>query len=250
MTLLLILALAALAVVPWAVQLLYLDTGKVVFQGVLTPDINKLDDIGLRTGTRYCWFIIPKLGRLLAEISAEKYELLNLSSPQATVTVVQYLFGQPKIESLLWQNETETQSADQSNKGLLLSAFYLLAGLVMLALSAKGTAQGSDFGQLASYWSAGSLVLSGFVLMLYDQRKFDLSKASTRILFLPLGTGRASLVLLLSICIVATIACFSSVNLLTLILGLNTAFATGSLAAILSKSEKPVAKDNTLPGSK
>lgn len=237
MDFLFIITLVALAVLPWALKIAYDSTRQVVFTGELIPSNEQLSDIGLQSGARYCWFDVPGIGMLLAEIDPVKFELLNICQPAVQVTVTRHLLGKPRVESVAWPGEAP-ESADRTNGGLFLSVFYLLAGLAMLVIGHEWAGTVREI--WANYWSAGALALSGYVLMIYDQRKFEITKDTrARILFLPLGKGRLSLIILLVLCLAGTLALFTWLNIFTLILGIHTAFATGSLSAILSRAGTP-----------
>jgi hypothetical protein len=235
MTLTVLLAAVAAVIVPIVLRRVWRSSKKVIYQGLANPITRGLEDLGQRTGTRYCHFEIQDKTRYVAEISIEDHARLKYDPAPAVITVVKYPLMSPEVESITFAWETSKKPAiSAAADGLYLSVFYLLAGLGALALSVG--LEDALVARLVSYSSAALFILSGFTITCMQDIKPRGKDVAVRLLgFIPLGTGMASLLVALALALAGTVLTFHSVSILTFLLGINAAFAVGGIAAILWK---------------
>ena len=226
-------AFLLIAIVPF----MFRDFRRSLSQTFLVPDvmpsITKMEGLGERTGSRYCWFEIPKTGlRLVAEISVERYESLKAQLIPATVIIQKLPFCRPEIVLVKWQGENAYQSADQRPSAVYAMVLYLLAGLGFMVWSAEFAANGQLF-LTVSYLSALLLAMSGYAAMACRANELPasaLKDAPLKLLgLIPMGRGRSGFMLGALLCLGATLFLFSQLNILTLFLGLNAAVSLGCL---------------------
>ena len=209
-----------------------------VFKG-LKPSIAKMEGLGERTNTRYCWFEIPRLkARLIAEISIERFNLLEKALTPATVVVSFLPFCRPRISHVIWQDEGKLEDADKTPRGFFAGLLYFLTGLAFLAWAAGNLE--THAGQIGSFMALALLILSGYALMLSQTQDISpatLQKGEIRLLGLfKIGQGKAAFLILTVLCFAFSVVLFANLSLLAIILGLNTAMATGSFAYLYVKT--------------
>jgi|AGTN01.1.fsa_nt_gi hypothetical protein len=240
MTIAFLLAAAAVVLAPLLVRRLWQSTRKVVYEGPTSPSTMLTEDLGKISKARYCWISIPQHDRaLLAEVSPNRWASIGHMSTTVQVTVVKHLFGAPKVESITWPDESRPQSADNAPKIGLMS-WYFLTGLGALVLAVNWSKSGSDFAtmsMLSNYLSAILLAFAGFfAVMNYE---FDNSgEHKVELLGVTVGKGKRGMVFAVALAIALTAVSFTWVNILTIVIGLNTAIAAGGLCAILWKMRR------------
>lgn len=237
MTITILLATLAAAVVPFVLNRLWKSSRKVVYQGAAVPMTAGLEDLGQRTNTRYCWLATDSGEQYLTEVSVDRHaKIRSLSSP-VTITVVKYLFGRAEVEAVTWPNETAPESVvSPSASSLLVTLAYFACGLGAMALGFKF--QEAPTALLYMGASAFLLTLAGFAINLMTGPKPKRSELSGRMLGIPIGKGLVSLVVMFAISLAITIACFSSVSLFAFFPGIHAAFALGGVTAIWLKSRQ------------
>lgn len=203
----------------------------------LRPSIEKMEGLGERTNTRYCWFEIPQLGRrLFAEISVDRYEKLKEVLTPATVVLTQLPLCSPRIEAVKWQDEALFEEADKSPKGIYAAVLYLMAGMAFFVWSLE---IGQSFaGQLAGYLCALFWVFSGYAVMLAKSPEFkteDVRKAKVSLLGVGVGSGKIAFLVLSLMCLVASVFLFLNLGILSFLLGIHTTMALGSFMFLLVK---------------
>lgn len=227
-------AFLLIAIVPFMFRDFRRSLSQTFLVSDVLPSIEKMEGLGERTGSRYCWFEIPKTGlRLVAEISVERYEALKTQLIPATVVIQKLPFLRPEIVLVRWQGENVYESADHRPSAVYAMVLYLLAGLGFLVWSAEFVANGQLF-LTVSYLSALFLAMSGYAAMAcrsQDLPASALRDAPLKLLGLvPLGRGRSGFLVGAMLCLGATLFLFSQLNILTLFLGLNAAVSFGCLA--------------------
>lgn len=245
MTLAFLLAAAAVVLAPLLVRRLWQATRTVVYEGPTKPSTMLTGDLGKYSKARYCWITIPRHGNaLLAEIHPDRWASLGHMSTTVQVTVVKHLFGAPKVESITWPDESKPQSADNTPK-IGLMVWYFLTGLGALVAAVHWSKSGSDFAtvsMLSNYLSAILLALAGFFAVM--NHKLDKPhEAEVELLGLNLGKGKSGMMFAVAVAIALTAVAFTWVNILTIIIGLNTAIAAGGLCAILWKMRRSGSPD-------
>ncbi len=235
MTATVILATLAAIVLPPVLRLLWQSRRQVVYQGPAFPVITGLEDLGVRTGTKYCWLNVNEQTSYLAEITPERYEKIKGSVKPVEITVVKYPLNRPEVESIAWSGETTHEPVVKTGGDvLLLSGLYLLAGIA--AIVAAYNFKTAPAGQIAMYSAALLMTLSGFILNLMNVPKVKLSETSGKILGIPVGKGAVSLVVISVVAIVLMYFSFSSITLLAVFPGIHAAFALGGCVGMLVKS--------------
>lgn len=245
MTLAFMLAAAAVVLTPLLVRRLWQSTRTVVYQGPTTPTTMLTGDLGKYSKARYCWISIPQIdGALLAEIHPDRWASLGHLSTTVQVTVVKHLFGAPKVESITWPDESRPQSADRTPR-IGAMTWYFVTGLGALVLAVHWSKSGSDFAtlsMLSNYLSAVLLAFAGFAAVINHQ--FDKPhEVKVDLLGLDLGKGKNGVVFAVAVAIALTAIAFTWVNILTIVIGLNTAIAAGGLCAILWKMRRSGSPD-------
>ena len=229
-----------IAIVPFMFRDFRRSLARTFLVSEVMPSIEKMEGLGERTGTRYCWFEIPKTGlRLVAEISVERYEALKAQLIPATVVIQKLPFLRPEIVLVRWQGEKAYESADHRPSAVYAMVLYLLAGLGFMVWSAEFVADRQLF-LTVSYLSALFLAMSGFAAMACRSQELPASAlrdAPLKLLgLIPLGRGRIGFMVSALICLGATIFLFSQLNIFTLFLGLNAAVSFGCLAYLASRA--------------
>lgn len=229
-------ALAAIVLLPLLRQL-WLSRRTVVYQGPAWPLTAGLEDLGQRTGTKYCYLNVNEQTSYLAEISPERFNTFKGSPHPVEITVVKYPFARPEVESILWSGETEAEPVVKTGgDALVISLIYLLAGIAYIAIAFNLRAVPA--GQIAMYLSALLMASSGFSFNMMNVPKFKLSEASGRILGIPVGKGAVSLVVIILVALLLSYFSFSSIGFLAIFPGIHAAFAVGGCLALLLKSLK------------
>lgn len=245
MTMAFLIAAAAIALAPLLVRRIWQSTRKVVYEGPTSPSTIFTGDLGKVSKARYCWISIPQHDRaLLAEIHPARWASLGHMSTTVQVTVVKHLFGAPKVESITWPDETRPQSADKAPK-IGLMVWYFLTGLGALVAAVHWSKSGGDLAtvsMLSNYLSAILLALAGFFAVM----NYEFDKAGERkveLLGVTIGKGKRGMILAVALAIALTAVAFTWVNILTIVIGLNTAIAAGGLCAILYKMRRTGSPD-------
>lgn len=233
MTLALLAAVLAIALLPLLLARMHKSTRTVVYTGPAVPITMGLEDLGQRTKTRYCWFNVADEMHL-AELTPEVYDKIRSQTGPANVTIVRYL-GKPQVESVQFQGDQQRDKvATPGDAAMYLSLTYLMAafGAILAAV------QLPEVAAIAFYASALFFALSGFSLTLLQPRKDKISDMSVRIAGIKLGSGLVPLLVMFAIAVALTFACFTWVGLFTLFPGIHAAFAVGSIGALLLKSRQ------------
>lgn len=186
---------------------------------------------------------VPGLGQLLAEISDERARWLTKEDFPVDVVVTRRFGGRPEIEQITFVGEPAPQPAPTEYPGLFLSVVYLLLGMAVPAAIGHFLPESALVQHVSLYLGALGLAMSGFCLNYLSKDSLgDISTAKSSMLGVPLGTGKAGLLAIGFISLLATIACFWTFSILILIPGLHAAFALGAVVGILMKtarSDKP-----------
>jgi hypothetical protein len=238
MTLTILAAVLAIAVLPLMLVRAWRSTRRVVFQGPAIAITRGLEDLGKRTNTRYCWFQArDQNATFLAELTPESFEKIRLQAGPADITVVQYILGRPEVESVRWQGERQSEAtATPGGEVLWVGLTYFFAALGMLVFATAH--HGETYASAAFYSSALLLALTGFSINTMLNKKHKISEITARIAGIKLGTGMIPLLVMLSIALALTYVCFTWVGLFTFFPGIHAAFASGSICSILLNSRQ------------
>lgn len=219
-------------ILPYALGFILRSLSSRLVVSDLTPSIDRLDDVGEYSGTRFCMFEIPSLNKaLLANISLERFKSLQQSLTPATVTVTKLPLCTPVIESVKWQDESGFESATIYEKGFFSAIWYFVAGLAFLAWSTQFE-NGTNLG----YMSAALLALAGYWIMVGKTfSRSDVRQARVNVLGFHAGAGVSSLWMMAAVCLIGSIVLFSYPNILTLFLGMQTAIGFGMFINLLRR---------------
>jgi len=235
MTLTILAAVLAIAVLPLVLKRFWTVSRQVVYQGAATAIKHGFEDLGQKTKTRYLCFSVEG-NSYLAEVTPDRYNQIN-TGDTATITVVKYPFCSAETETITLVGETANQpTVKGTGEALMFSALYFFAAMGVLIF---GTGQQDAVPvQVVTYASAFLFALCGFSFNMLQTPKMNLKEVSGSMLGIPLGKGMVSLVVMLAIAAALTFFCFNAVSILTLFPGIHAAFALGSLTAILWKSRQ------------
>ena len=232
MMLSLLIAVLACATLPLILARLHNKIRKVVYSGPAMPITAGLEDLGRRTNTKYCWFMVGK-EMYLAELSPSSYQKIR-TNESANITVVRYL-GKPQVESIQFSGEPHAEAVvTLGSEAMFLAATYFLAALAAMFAAMQVPA----IAPAAFYASAFFFALTGFSLTMLQPRKDELKDMSVRIAGLKLGSGVTPVVVTLILTLALTFACFTWISIFTLFPGIHAAFAVGSIGALLLKSRQ------------
>jgi hypothetical protein len=208
----------------------------VVFEGkVPVCTIGVLGKTAVAKGYDYMTAIMPDGKTLIIEETREQIAKLNSRfgiATMAQVVVSKTIFGKPEISSVTWPDESAPRAAPPSNMATYLGAIYFMLGLGSLVYFCD-PAQVALVGHFGTGYSVLLLAVSGWVLG--NQVMKPLTE-DTELRFLIFSMGSGSTVFYLTTLVVSaiTVACFYAGGLFIL-LGINTAVATGMLLAQLFK---------------
>ncbi len=174
---------------------------------------------------------VPGIGEVLTEISHSRALSLSQMTDPVTVKVVKRPFKRAEIESIAFGDAAPEPQAPCYD-GMGLSLYFFLLGFVPLLLLPQPAAAGGLAQHVVLFYSALSFAAAGFSINALSKDKIDLRKAQARLLFIPLGSGYVGLYTMWALAVAASIACFWQPSLLIFI-GLNTAFAAGSIPGVL-----------------
>lgn len=234
MTIAILLATLAVAVVPFVLNRLWKSSRRVVYQGSAVAITAGLEDLGKRTNTRYCWLMTDGGEQYLAEVSNERYAKIVANREPANVQVVKYLFGRAEVESVTWGTETKPESVESpSMASMLVTLAYFFGGMGAMVLGIKSPEPLLYMGA-----SAFLLALAGFAINTMTTPKTQINQISGRMLGIPIGKGMVSLVVMFVVSLALTIACFGSASLFAFFPGIHAAFALGGVTAIWLKTRQ------------
>jgi hypothetical protein len=159
------------------------------------------------------------------------------------VKVVKQPFKRTEIESIAFAGEGPEPAAP-SYDGMGLSLYFFFLAFAPLLWLPGHSALGSLGQHVVLFYSALSFAAAGFSINALSKDKVELQKAQARLLFIPLGTGYFGLYTMWVLAVAASIACFWQPSFLILI-GLNTAFAAGSIPGVLWRNRTPKSVEQT-----
>lgn len=230
-------------VAPILLHIFYFSGKQVLYEGTAT--CRSYTKTVFEQPRRYALVFVevPAIGEILTEISHARAMTLSPMTDSVTVKVVKQPFKSAQIESIAFADGAPEPAAP-SYDGLGLSLYYFFLAFAALLWLPGKTDGGALAQHVALYFSAFSFAAAGFSINALSKDKVELQKAQARLLFIPLGSGYIGLYTMWVLAVAATIACFWQPSLLIL-LGLNTAFAAGSIPGVLWRNRTPKSEELT-----
>ncbi len=231
-------------VAPILLHIFYFSGKQVLYEGAAT--CRSYTKTVFERERRYALVFVevPGIGEILTEISHSRAMALSQMTDPVTVKVVKQPFKQAHIESIAFAGEAPEPAAP-SYDGMGLSLYYFVLAFAPLLWIPSHTDHGSLAQHVALYFSALSFAAAGFSINALSKDKVELQKAQAKLLFIPLGSGYFGVYMMWALSVAATIACFWQPSLLIFI-GLNTAFAAGSIPGVLWRSRTPKSEAQTV----
>jgi hypothetical protein len=224
-------------VAPILLHIFYFSGKQVLYEGAAT--CRSYTKTVFERERRYALVFVdvPGVGEILAEISHARALRLSQMTDPVTVKVVKQPFKSAQIESIAFAGET-AEPAAPSYDGLGLSLYFFVLAVLPLLWLPGHTQAGSLAQHVALFFSAFSFAAAGFSINALSRDKIEVRKAKASLLFIPLGSGYFGLYTMWTLAVAATIACFWQPSIFIL-LGLNTAFAAGSIPGVLWRNRTP-----------
>ncbi|HEY9772710.1 MAG TPA: hypothetical protein V6C81_02750 [Planktothrix sp.] len=178
----------------------------------------------------YAFFQVPGLKAPLMERIPNKYtgDLSKLFTA-VNVVVKKRTFGGAWIESIEFEEGHPEPVERLKTEGLLITAYYMFAGLMIAILSASWT-----FGHVGYFLSASALACAGFCMNRYRFKPSDTVGESRFLGVFKFGKGKTGLIVAGFVLAALTIACFWTPSFLMIFPGITLAFETGGIAALIA----------------
>jgi hypothetical protein len=231
MTLIISLAVFALAFVPYLLWRRWQESTATIYHG--PARIISFDKSVSDKNSHYVVFQVPGLAKSLVEkIPNQRLQGCQPLLTSVTVTVKKRPFSSAWIDEIEWQPGQPEAVEQIPVDALIITACYALLGVCSLLVSVT-----QHFGHAGLWFSAGLLAFAGFCMNRYRLSKNDL-QGTARLLGFRIGQGSTGLIIAALVIAFATGGCFWEANFLVIFPGINCAFELGGILALLATTAR------------